>query len=59
MWMKWKTPIAKVAVWILLELILNLLGLDTLADYSEFLFHTRSISLTNSAITQSKIRRTL
>lgn len=49
--MKWKTLITKVAVWILLELILNLLGLDNLADYSEFLFHTRSISLTNSAIT--------
>jgi hypothetical protein len=49
--MKWKTLIAKVAVWILLELILNFLGLDNLADYSEFLFQTRSISLTDSAIT--------
>ncbi len=51
MQVKWKTLIAKVAVWIVLELILNLLGLDQLANYSEFLFHPRTTSLTSALST--------
>ena len=31
-----KTLLAKLTVWLTLEIILNLVGLDTLADYSEF-----------------------
>lgn len=45
MLVKWKILIAKVLVWMTLELILNLLGLDQMADYGEFLFHPRPISL--------------
>ncbi len=30
--------ITKLAVWLLAEILLNLLGLDNLADYSEFIF---------------------
>jgi len=48
---KWKTLIAKLTVWMALELLLNLLGLDQLADYSEFLFHPNSMFLT-AGITQ-------
>lgn len=39
---KWKILITQILVWILLEFILNLLGLDQLANYSEFLSHIRS-----------------
>jgi hypothetical protein len=42
---KWKMLITKVAVWMLLELSLSFLGLDQLADYSEFLSHPSSIFL--------------
>jgi hypothetical protein len=38
MWVKWNIFITKAAVWLLLELILSLLGLDQLADYSEFVY---------------------
>ncbi|WP_416673260.1 hypothetical protein [Egbenema bharatensis] len=43
MQVKWKTLITKVSVWLLLELSLNLLGVDQLADYSEFLSHPASV----------------
>ncbi|MGD2180548.1 hypothetical protein [Lusitaniella coriacea] len=32
----WKKAIAKIVVWIALEILLTILGLDDLADYSEF-----------------------
>jgi hypothetical protein len=35
---QWKKVWVKVATWLVAEIILNLSGLDTLADYSEFLF---------------------
>lgn len=34
---RWKTLITKLTVWLVAEIILSLLGLDNLADYSEFL----------------------
>jgi hypothetical protein len=39
---KWKTLIAKIAAWMMLELLFNLLGVDQLVNYSEFLFHSYS-----------------
>lgn len=36
--MQWQRIWLKAAFWLLTEIILNLLGLDNLADYSEFLF---------------------
>ena len=33
---RWRTLIAKTTFWILTEVFLTLLGLDNLADYSEF-----------------------
>ncbi len=35
---QWKTILVKASFWLVTEIILNLLGLDNLADYSEFLF---------------------
>lgn len=43
---KWKSLIAKLTIWLALELLLNLLGLDQIADYSEFLFHPSPTFLT-------------
>ncbi|MEW6497954.1 MAG: hypothetical protein AB1589_36460 [Cyanobacteriota bacterium] len=36
--MQWKKIWVKAVIWLVTEIILNLLGLDNLADYSEFLF---------------------
>jgi hypothetical protein len=33
-----KKRLTKVAVWLAAELLLNFVGLDNLADYSEFIF---------------------
>ncbi len=38
MQVQWKKLLAKIIVWLAAEILLNFLGLDTLADYSEFLF---------------------
>ncbi len=35
---QWKTLLVKTTIWLAAEIILNLLGLDNLADYSEFVF---------------------
>jgi len=35
---QWKKVCIKVTTWLAAEIILNLLGLDNLADYSEFVF---------------------
>jgi hypothetical protein len=43
MQVKWRTFITKIIVWLVLELLLNILGLDQLADYSEFLSHPISV----------------
>jgi hypothetical protein len=36
--MQWKRLWVKATIWLATEIILNVLGLDNLADYSEFLF---------------------
>ncbi len=38
MQVQWKKLLAKTIVWLAAEILLNFLGLDNLADYSEFLF---------------------
>ena len=50
MQVKWQTLITQVVVWILLESLLNLLGLDQLANYSEFLSRARSTALENARV---------
>jgi hypothetical protein len=35
---RWKKVLIEISVWIVAEILLNLLGLDNLADYSEFIF---------------------
>lgn len=36
--------IAKIVVWLAAEIILNFIGLDDLADYSEFIFEHNLLS---------------
>ena len=38
MQIKWKYLLAKISVWLISEIILTFLGIDNLADYSEFIF---------------------
>jgi hypothetical protein len=35
---QWKKLLLTTTIWLVTEIILNLLGLDNLADYSEFVF---------------------
>ncbi|MGB7443607.1 MAG: hypothetical protein WA919_21290 [Coleofasciculaceae cyanobacterium] len=35
---QWKKVLVKTTVWLAAEIILNSLGLDELADYSEFIY---------------------
>ncbi|GAB4467215.1 MAG: hypothetical protein OHK0037_23750 [Elainellaceae cyanobacterium] len=41
----WKRLLQKTAIWLLVEVTMNLTGLDTLADFSEFLFDMRPVAL--------------
>jgi hypothetical protein len=41
-----KKVLVKTVLWVVTEVMLNLLNLDTLADYSEFLFETEGTLLT-------------
>lgn len=38
MTVRYSKLLGKLAVWLTLEIVLNLMGLDELADYSEFVF---------------------
>ncbi|NEO41679.1 MAG: hypothetical protein F6J90_37315 [Moorea sp. SIOASIH] len=40
----------KIIVWLITEIILNLLGIDDLADYSEFIFEKQVINLNSSQL---------
>lgn len=43
MQIKWKKLLAQIIFWLVTEIILNLLGLDNLADYGEFVFDKETI----------------
>jgi hypothetical protein len=45
----WEKPLVKIAVWLCAEITLSLMGLDNLADYSEFVFQDRYDHLTESS----------
>ena len=40
---KWKILFSKILVWLITEMVLNSIGLDTLADYSDFVFDKNAI----------------
>ena len=43
---RWRVTLCKFFVWFIAEIILSILGIDDLADYSEFLFEKNSPILT-------------
>ncbi|MDJ0577449.1 MAG: hypothetical protein QNJ65_20095 [Xenococcaceae cyanobacterium MO_234.B1] len=42
---KWKALLLKGSIWLIAEISLNLVGLDNLADYSEFIFERNQVAL--------------
>ncbi|MEM6404499.1 MAG: hypothetical protein AAF378_22995 [Cyanobacteria bacterium P01_A01_bin.84] len=38
---RWRKLLLKTSFWIATEILLNLIGIDDLADYSEFVFENR------------------
>ncbi len=42
----WKQSLSRAIVWLATEIILNCVGLDDLADYSEFVFERNGIAFT-------------
>ncbi|MGQ4648066.1 hypothetical protein [Lyngbya aestuarii] len=45
---RWKNVCFKLTTWLVTEIILNLLGLDDLADYGEFVFDPEVIIATTN-----------
>lgn len=35
---QWHKLLCKLTIWLIVEIVLNLMGLDDMADYSEFVF---------------------
>ena len=46
--MRWKKLLMRTTFWLVAEVSLNFLGLDAMADYSEFVFERNSISTSQS-----------
>ena len=44
----WKQSLYRVIVWLAAEIILNCVGLDNLADFSEFVFERNTIDCESS-----------
>ena len=40
---KWSKLVLKIVVWLSAEIFLTALGLDNMADYSEFVFQSRAL----------------
>jgi hypothetical protein len=47
----WKNLMIKTLIWLTAEVLLNVLGLDNLADYSEFLFERHIPNLQSPVVT--------
>ncbi len=41
----WKQSLHRIIIWLAAEIILNCVGLDNLADFSEFVFERNTIDL--------------
>jgi len=40
---EWKRRLTEIAIWLIAEIILNLLGIDNLVDCSEFIFKRKGV----------------
>ena len=41
---RWKRLLTKALIWLAAEIVFNTIGLDTLADYSEFVFESPALA---------------
>ena len=48
MQVRWKKLLIRTTFWLVVEVSLNCLGLDDMADYSEFVFERNSISFSKN-----------
>ncbi|MGF1457442.1 MAG: hypothetical protein ACFBSG_00290 [Leptolyngbyaceae cyanobacterium] len=48
---RWRRFLVKGTMWLSAEIVLGLIGLDTVADYSEFLTKTQMVERVSDAIT--------
>ncbi len=45
---RWKKLLVKIIVWLVVEILLTILGIDDLADYSEFIGEKKNILVISS-----------
>ena len=55
MQVKWRELLLKTSIWLTAEIILSLIGLDNLADYSEFIFQHRVMTHISEVVAYLKI----
>jgi hypothetical protein len=48
-----KNSLFEVTFWLIAEILLNLVGLDTIADYNEFISNQKDISIVSCPLTAS------
>ncbi len=48
---RWKKLLVESSIWLIAEIILNLIGIDDLADYSEFLLENKYVARINRVTT--------
>jgi hypothetical protein len=48
--LQWQKICLKIAFWLCVEIILTLIGMDNIADYSEFILHSKSAHQYNSLL---------
>ncbi|MBE9215776.1 hypothetical protein IQ247_24440 [Plectonema cf. radiosum LEGE 06105] len=41
---RWQKLLVKICFWLATEIVLNLIGIDDLADYSEFIFENKNLT---------------
>ena len=47
---QWPKLFSQAVIWLFAEVMLTVLGLDDIADYSEFIFQDRNFAATRSAL---------
>ena len=52
---KWNKLVINLLIWAIAEIALNFIGLDTLADYSEFIFDRHPVIQLDRVFSQSQI----
>ncbi len=51
----WKKLVFDLSFWLIAEVVLNIIGIDDLADYNEFLLGQKSGTLYHGAIAKSLV----